>query len=270
MKEYEAIERLQAEIWGPIGVAPRELLLVMAKEGGVVLLAFDEDKPIGFAYGFLGLTKNNGLKLASHQAGVLPAYQDQGIGYQLKLAQREAALGKNLDQITWTFDPLQGRNARFNLRKLGAVCNTYFQNLYGEMTDSLNRGLPSDRFRVDWWLTSEHVTRRLRNEFTEPVLSPLEYPTLNPATELKNGLMAPAATLTMPTSSFCLVEIPSDLALLKQQAPELALQWRLQTREIFETAFGLGYTAIDLLRREERNYYLLQKDWKVYYENRTS
>jgi predicted GNAT superfamily acetyltransferase len=179
------------------------------------------------------------------------------------LAQREAVLAKNLDQITWTFDPLQGRNARFNLRKLGAVCNTYFQNLYGEMTDALNQGLPSDRFRVDWWLASDHVTRRLRGEFTAPELSPAICPVLNPGISLEAGVTAPAGVFALPESVFCLVEIPTNLALLKQRAPELALQWRLQTREIFETAFRQGYTAVDMLRREERNYYLLQKDWQA-------
>jgi predicted GNAT superfamily acetyltransferase len=263
IEEYEVLEWLQAEIWGTgIGITPGIFLYIIAKEGGVVLLAFDDDQPVGFAYGFLGLAANNRIKLASHQTGVLSAYQDSGLGYKLKLAQRQAVLAKNIDHITWTFDPLQGRNARFNLRKLGAVCNTYLPNLYGDMPDELNQGLPSDRFRVDWWLVSGHVNRRISGQIGEPDLPP-EWPVLNPTTKLEQGLVVPTDTFDLPSGDLCLVEIPSDLSALKKEAPDMALKWRLQTREIFEAAFRTGYTVIDLLRREGRNYYLLQKDWQL-------
>ncbi len=262
IEDYIAIEQLQAEIWGgPASeVTPAHLLLTIAKEGGVVLLALDNDRPIGFAFGFLALTDDRRLKLASHQAGVLPQYQSRGVGYQLKLAQRQAALAKNLNLITWTFDPLQGRNARLNLRKLGAVCRTYIPNLYGEMADALNQGLPSDRFRVDWWLDSGHVTSRLASQFDEPDDSLRAWPVLNPA-NMSVRLPVPADTVTPPTTDFCLVEIPANINALKEATPELARQWRLQTRQIFTLAFETGYTAVDMLRREGRNYYLLQKNW---------
>ncbi len=264
IKEYEAIERLQSKIWGSsAGVTPVHVLLTIAKEGSVVLIAFDGEEPVGFAYGFLGFTEDNRVKMASHQVGVLPAYQDRRIGHQLKLVQREATLAKNLDLITWTFDPLQGRNARLNLRKLGAVCNTYIPDFYGDMPDELNRGLPSDRFRVDWWIASEYVTQRVAGkEVAEPELPSPKCPVLNPAHILENGLPTPADTFDLPGSDLCLVEIPVNLPTLKNVAPDLALKWRLQTREIFETAFSQGYTAVDLLRREGRNYYLLQRDWQ--------
>jgi predicted GNAT superfamily acetyltransferase len=261
--DYQAIERLQVEIWGSdLGVSPLHLVLTIAKEGGVVLMAFDGELPVGFVFGFLGLTQDNRLKLASHQAGVLPAYQDRGLGYRLKLAQRAAALAKNLDLITWTYDPLQCRNGRLNLRKLGAVCNTYIPNLYGEMSDALNQGLPSDRFRVDWWIATEYVAQRLRSQYSGPEPTGTDYPILNPATMLDKGLMAPADTIDPPQGHYCLVEVPVDLTALKQEAPHLALQWRLQTRDIFETAFSQGYTVTDLIRRAGRNYYLLEKNWQ--------
>jgi predicted GNAT superfamily acetyltransferase len=259
------IERLQAEIWGAddIEVTPDHVLLTLAKEGSIVLLAMDRDEnPIGFAFGFLGFAADNRLKFASHIVGVLPAYQNRGIGYQLKLAQREAALARNLDLITWTFDPLQGRNARLNLRKLGAVCDTYLRNLYGDMRDGLNQGLSSDRFQVDWWIATDHVADRIAGRFVEQSLPLSECPILNSATTLDNGLLAPAETFDYPEQPSCLVEIPADVNCLKSEAPDLALKWRWQTRKIFEMAFATGYTAIDLLRREGRNYYLLQKTRK--------
>jgi len=262
IKDCQAIEWLQAEIWGSVtDVTPAHMLLTIAKEGGVVLLALDGDSPVGFAYAFPALTDDGQIKLASHQAGVLPAYQNSGLGYNLKLAQREAALDRYLKLITWTFDPLQGRNARLNLRKLGAVCKTYIPNLYGDMSDELNQGLPSDRFRVDWWIASERVQQRIAGQFVEPDLPP-DCLILNPAGVSKNNLVRPAETFELPAGEFCLVEIPTDLTILKTEAPNMALNWRLQTREIFEAAFNTGYTAIDLVCREGRNYYLLQKNWR--------
>ncbi len=261
LNEYDAIEQLQAEIWGPgSGIVPTHMLLTFAKEGGNVLLLLDNTQPIGFAFGFPGLTDKGEIKLASHQAGVLPPYQNRGLGYKIKLAQRDFALSKNLSLITWTFDPLQSLNARFNLHKLGAVCNTYIPNLYGELTDELNRGLPSDRFRVDWWISSSHVTTRLAGGDVELNLSAI--PVLNPA-DTKNELLVPLDNFDLPgNETNYLVEIPSNLNTLKTQSPNLALQWRLQTREIFQQAFDAGYTAIDLLRNQNRSYYLLQKNWQ--------
>ena len=100
---------------------------------------------------------------------------------------------------------------------------------------------------------------RIAGRFVEQSLPPSECPILNSATTLDNGLLAPAETFVYPEAPSCLVEIPVDVNCLKSETPELALKWRLQTREIFEMAFATGYTAIDLLRREGRDYYLLQK-----------
>jgi len=264
IEECRLIEQLQLDIWGSsdLEVAPDHLVLTLAKEGGVVLLVCDGQKPVGFGFAFIGQDEYQRLKLASHQVGVLPAYQNQGIGYKIKLAQREAALARGLDRITWTYDPLQGRNARFNMHKLGAVCNTYIRELYGRMRNPLNEGLPSDRFRVDWWIATDHVAARLRREINEPALSPSTAPVLNPATILDNGLPAPLDSFASPEAAFCRVEIPADIQRLKTEAPDLAWQWHRQTRAIFETVFEAGYTATDLLRHEGRNYYLLQKDWQ--------
>ena len=264
--ECRIIEQLQFEVWQPadIEITPDHLLLTIAKEGGVVLLAWNEaEQPVGFAFGFIGLDEDNRIKLASHQTGVLPAYQDSGVGHLLKLAQREAALARKLERITWTFDPLQGRNARLNLRKLGVVCRTYLRDLYGEMRDELNQGLPTDRFKVDWWIASQRVAQRLAGHFSEPSWPASVCPILNPASLETDGLLRPAATFDLADTSFGLVEVPANLPQLKVHAPDLALQWRLHTRAIFEAAFANGYTVIDLLRREGRNYYLLQKDWQV-------
>jgi len=258
--EFCMVEQLQAEIWGSHADAvPVHMLITFAKEGGIVQLMCDNDRPIGFSFGFLSRTVDGQLKLASHQAGLLPAYRSQGLGRQLKLAQREAALVAGLQLITWTFDPLQTRNGRLNLHKLGGVCNTYLLNLYGDMDDLLNQGVPSDRFRVDWWLESDHVLARLQGECPEPDWA--QVPVLNPAQPTGDWLQ-PAAEVAWPASApACLVEAPPNIPQLMAESPQLALAWRMHLRHIFETLFQQGYVAVDLVRRQDRNYYLLQHNW---------
>ncbi len=259
----QAIEQLQAVIWGTtdLDVTPSHVLLIMAKEGGLVMLAQDAaGQPIGFSFGLLALDETGQLKLASHMTGVLPAYQNTGLGYRLKLAQRQAALSRGLTLITWTFDPLQSRNAYLNLNKLGAVCRTYLRHLYGDMPDDLNRGMPSDRFRADWWLASDHVARRLSDRPAASTPLP-SAPLLNPAVILPNGLLASPDSFTPPDTPFCQVEVPSDFPALRASDPGLALAWRLHTRAVFEACLARNYTLVNLRRHEGRSYYLLQKDW---------
>lgn len=263
IEECRIIEQLQVDIWGsrPVEVTPDHVLLTAAKEGGVVMLARAPDgQPVGFGFGFLGRTADGRWKLASHQVGVLPAYQNSGLGYRIKLAQREAVLAMGVELITWTYDPLQGRNARFNLHKLGAVANTCYRNLYGEMRDEINRGLPSDRFRVDWWIASEHVRRRLEGD--QPETWPPDCPVLNPA-RFEDGLPVPPDEFAPPASDACLVQVPADIDALKTANPDLALRWRFHTRQIFEQAFAQGYTAVDFLRQGDSSFYLLRRGFRI-------
>ena len=178
--EYRAIEDLQAQVWGSDArdVVPLHLLLTANKNGGLALGAFDPDLTppddlIGFVFGFVGLTAAGQVKHCSHMLGVLPQYRDRGIGEELKRRQRDFVLAQGITLMTWTFDPLQSRNARLNLRKLGAICRTYARNLYGTMSDRLNAGIPSDRFEVEWFLASRHVEARLARAEPEPDLAAL-------------------------------------------------------------------------------------------------
>ena len=136
-------------------VLPVHLMVAVPRNGGLLLGAFDGDDLVGYVFGFPGITAGGKLKHCSHMMGVAPGCQVRGIGYQLKLAQREHLLARGCDLVTWTYDPLASRNAYLNLAKLGVVCRTYLQDYYGPMTDGLNAGLPADRLQVDWWIGSE-------------------------------------------------------------------------------------------------------------------
>ena len=190
-------------------------------------------------------------------AGVHPDYRDRGLGYSLKLAQREHVLAQGIDLITWTFDPLETRNATLNFHKLGAVCNTYIPNLYGEMRDGLNAGLPSDRFQVDWWIASERVAQRLAG-------TPLQLPPRGGGPERIADLVDIAAALPSdppPSEGGAgggLIAIPTDFQSLKAADIEQARALRLRTRSLFEAAFASGYCVTDFFVDGEQGYYLIE------------
>ncbi|MER3467266.1 MAG: hypothetical protein C4312_01280, partial [Thermoflexus sp.] len=195
----------------------------------------------------------------------LPEWQDKGIGYRLKRAQREAVRNQGLRLITWTYDPLESRNAYFNIAKLGAVCNTYLRNAYGELHDALNRGLPTDRFQVDWYIASRRVATRLSQghyALSRALFEQAGAVLVNPCRFDERGLPIPPEAFATPDVAFWLVEIPHRFQEVKRQDPGLARAWRFHTRELFETAFALGYLVVDFLRDQEagsppRSFYAL-------------
>jgi predicted GNAT superfamily acetyltransferase len=268
--EYRGVEQLQREVWGleEVEVVPDHLLLTAHKNGGLVLGAFDTSSGdeggqlIGFVFGFVGLSSDGGVKHCSHMTGVAPDCQNQKLGYRLKLAQREHVLAQGLNLITWTFDPLESRNASLNFRKLGATCQTYLRDLYGSMRDALNVDLPSDRFQVDWHIASAHVADRLRSKQKSLRLSSLKAegaPLLNPP--LPGDPPRPAEVTRPIQGARLLVQIPAHFQAIKTVDMRLARAWRLQTRALFEAAFSERYVVTDLIFERGLSYYLLEKDW---------
>jgi len=272
-EDMRAVEGLQRLVWpgDETEVVPAHMLLAVAHGGGVVLGAFDGDRLIGLAFGFLGTDSDSPdrvamarLKHCSHMLAVHPDYRDRSVGYHLKVAQRAAVVLQGIRLITWTYDPLQSRNAHLNIRRLGAVSRTYLREVYGEMRDGLNVGLPSDRFQVDWWITSHRVSSRLESQ--RPPLDLAHFldagaQKLNPASLGAEDLPRPNDHPETPAGPLALVEIPPDFARLKTHDLGLALAWRDHTRQVFEQAFASGYLVTDFVHlrgeRVPRSYYLL-------------
>jgi predicted GNAT superfamily acetyltransferase len=149
---------LQRRIWdySEIDTVPEQMFVVAKETGGQVLGAFHRDEAIGFAMAFAGV-HHRGVYLHSHMVGVAPEYQDRGVGRLLKLAQRDDAIARGIELIEWTFDPLQLKNAHFNIARLGAMVRRYIPNLYGRTSSPLHAGLPTDRLVAEWWLWSDRV-----------------------------------------------------------------------------------------------------------------
>ena len=150
--ELLAIEKLQQEVWGcnDLEVVPALHMIAALQVGAIVVGAFDGAVMIGFAYGFPGFEGGHRV-IHSDMLAVRDSYRDRGIGRALKLAQRDGALARGVDRITWTFDPLQTRNAFLNLEKLGVISDRYLRDFYGQTSSPLHAG-GTDRLWVTWHL----------------------------------------------------------------------------------------------------------------------
>ena len=150
--ELLAVEKLQQEVWGcnDLEVVPALHMIAALQVGAIVVGAFDGGSLIGFAYGFPGFEGEHRV-IHSDMLAVRSSWRDRGIGRALKLAQREGALARGVDRITWTFDPLQTRNAFLNFEKLGVVADRYLRDFYGQTSSPLHAG-GTDRLWVTWHL----------------------------------------------------------------------------------------------------------------------
>src|SRR5579863_8380526 len=145
---------LQKTIWGfeDADLLPFRMFVVATKIGGQLLGAFDDGRMIAFCVAIPGLKAGGKIYLHSHMLGVLPEYRNAGIGRQLKLRQRDDTLARGIDLIEWTFDPLDLKNAYFNVERLGAIVRRYVRNQYGLSSSALHGGLPTDRCVAEWWI----------------------------------------------------------------------------------------------------------------------
>jgi predicted GNAT superfamily acetyltransferase len=263
-EEMRAVEELSRLVWpgSDLDVVPTHLLLTVAHNGGLVAGAFTGETLVGFVFGFAGLQATpQGFrpKHCSHQLAVHPDHRNSGLGFALKRFQWQFVKARGLERVTWTYDPLLSRNAHLNIAKLGAVCDTYLRNAYGELRDEVNAGLPSDRFQVDWWVNSRRVVERM--EGVQQSTCDLDVYLLAGAVLINppepNGAPSPPTEWLLPARdagdvdrprSF-LLEIPPDFLSLKATDLDRALVWRLSTRGCFESLFDRGFAVTDFIYR---------------------
>lgn len=158
LDELRACVALQKEVWNfsDADLVPLRLFVVAEKVGGQVMGAFEGKEMVGFALSVPG-TRSGHVYLHSHMLAVRKDHRNSGLGRRLKLLQREEALGRGLELIEWTFDPLEIKNAYLNIERLGAIVRRYNINQYGITSSPLQGGLPSDRLIAEWWLKSKRV-----------------------------------------------------------------------------------------------------------------
>ena len=198
----------------------------------------------GFVYSIPGLKDGRAMQW-SHMLGVAPSARGSGLGVELKLAQREATLAMGLDLIEWTYDPLQAINANLNFGRLGVVVEDYEENVYGESSSPLHRGTPTDRFIAQWQLRAPHVERRVTaGAVVMRDQSVTSAPVVNPSRDGSEWRRPGEATLDLDDRRL-LVEIPTGFGEMQRKDPDLALEWRLSTRRIFQHYLEREYPVVD-------------------------
>lgn len=250
LDDFAGVVELERQIWGPgyDEVVPVPILAVTVKRGAILIGAFTADRLIGFVYSLPGVKRGSGLQTQwSHMLGVVDDYRSAGIGHRLKVLQRERALSMGLDLVEWTYDPMQAMNAHLNFAKLGVVVEEYEANIYGESSSPLHRGNPTDRFVAEWWIREPHVERRLAAASRFGPLRTSEVgdaPSVNRVRAAGEWLECADIDLSLDERRV-MVTIPVGFTDMLTRVPELALEWRMASRQMFTTYFAREYRAVE-------------------------
>ena len=270
-KELEPCEGLQEAVWkfNKADIIPSRFMRIVCKHGGFAMGAFDGDLMIGFVFGVAAIHYGRPSQ-HSHMMAVLPEYRDHNIGFKLKTAQREEAMSRNIDLITWAFDPLQSRNAHLNINKLGVIACSYDINLYGEETSSkLHSGLGTDRLLAEWWLLSDKVKAIMDGQNQEVTkIQPEKGLNINRTERNEQGLLVPVGSDLTLTDDVLFLEIPDDIEGMKVSNIQIAREWRELVQKALLHYFDAGYYINSLQVEREadtrRIYYVLERRTKPY------
>lgn len=227
LAEYDDCVRIELATWGESISVPAPIFVVAHHTGGQVLGAFDGAKLIGCTLALAGV-RNSTAFLHSHMTAVLHEYQNRGVGRRLKLFQRQDALRRGIRLVEWTFDPLELKNAHFNLARLGAVARRYIPNCYGITESPLHAGLPTDRLVAEWWLDSPRVQRIIADD---------------PFPARGEGVH---------------IGLPSNFAEIKLRERAEATRVQSAVREQFQQWFAKDYVATGIELRGDTTEYLLE------------
>lgn len=230
LAELAQVIDVQREVWGfaDIEVIPARLFLIAHKVGGQVIGAFDGARLVGYCFSIPGIRKEDGATyLHSHMLAVLPPYRNLGVGRRLKLEQRADALARGIGLIEWTFDPLELKNAFFNIERLGVIVRRYILNNYGVTTSRLHAGLPTDRCVAEW---------RLAHPRTEAIL------------EGRPREREPVADR---------ISVPATIGDIKARDPETAIRIQAEVSRRFLESLDRGLAVTGFERSEESGTFLL-------------
>jgi len=226
LAEYKECVRLELNTWGEAIAVPTPVFVVAHHTGGQILGAFHGPRLIGFTMALAGVRPGQQF-LHSHMTAVVPEFQNCGVGRRLKLFQREDALRRGIRLVEWTFDPLELKNAYFNLVRLGAIMRRYIPDCYGVTESPLHGGLPTDRLVAEWWLDSERVNSVLAGKV--PAVSSAER-----------------------------VPVPSSISGFKAADRAAAARVQAEIREQFQHWFSKDYVVTSIESRGANTDYLLE------------
>lgn len=227
--QFRHAVQLQKTIWGfdDLDALPVRLFVVANKIGGQSFGAYHGSRPVGFCLAIPGLKPGGVSFLHSHMLGVLPDYSNLGVGRMLKLRQREDAIERGIELIEWTFDPLELKNAYFNIERLGAIIRRYVRNQYGTTSSPLHGGLPTDRCTAEWFVSSPRVEAVIAGRQTD-----------RPAIEGR-------------------IEVPYEIGEIRRTDPRRARELQKGISDQFEKLFGTGLAVVGFEKSPQTGAYLL-------------
>jgi predicted GNAT superfamily acetyltransferase len=296
LSQLKAVEK---EVWGMADddTLPLTLAIALKTAGNIFVGAFVKHEPeqkagqrpeqrkdkhenkeqlVGFAFGFLARERGE-ITIHSHMLAVLDAYRHLDLGSRLKQAQRERALAMGIREMTWTFDPLQSRNAHFNFAKLGVVSDTYKVDFYGPETSSILHRNGTDRLWVRWILNARRVRDRLSGRPASGSPTPSPNPKKDSRIETLDALKLLAPLVRFDPSGKparanlaealarqrLSIEIPGDILEVERTDMGLAREWREATRWAFREALKAGFFVAEFSRsirgRQGPGAYLMQR-----------
>jgi predicted GNAT superfamily acetyltransferase len=232
LPEYQECVHLERLTWGADITVPSAIFVVAQHTGGQIIGAFSEGKIIGFTLALVG-ARDGAPFLHSHMTAVLPEYRDQGVGRRLKLFQRQDGLKRGFRLVEWTFDPLELKNAHFNLVRLGAIARRLIPNCYGVTESPLHAGMPTDRLVAEWWLDSDRV----------------------------KNILADNAVPAKDTAAR--ISLPTNLGDIKSNDRDAGTRVQNIAREEFQEYFAEGYVATSVERRDASTDYILERTGEI-------
>ncbi len=262
--DLESVLRLEKEVWGldDADVIPLTLAVALKAAGSMWLGAFDDDQLVGFALAFPSL-EGGTAGFHSHMLAVRASHRGRNLGYELKLAQRQGALARDIKEMTWTFDPLRSRNAHLNFHRLGVVCDSYRIDFYGPQTSSPLHRNGTDRLWVTWHMADSRVEERLKGKNARAeVMDALLH--LEPLVRFNgDGRPAEGDLAKALARHRIAIEIPGDIDPIEREDPGRARKWRLATRTAFTEALRAGFIVKEFCRsirgQQGPGAYLLEK-----------
>ena len=265
-EEFRAVEEVQASALGLAGepAVPASLQRAVQDHAGLVLGAFTDIYLAGATIGFLGWDGHR-LYHYSHLTVVRPEYQNHHLGLRLKAFQRDEVLRQGLAEIRWMFDPLASRAAHLAVRRLGAHVGGYLVHHFGSLATAADAGLETDRLAVTWTLDDPAVEARLAGPGPSRAEDEARWKEARPilTTEAgESGIRVPTE-VEEPEAPRAHLEVPFDLALVREHEPAALRTWRHAVRDAFRAALDAGYMLDDFVvvsaEHERRSFYLLRR-----------
>lgn len=247
-KGIQKVVEFQDDVWNKKNTTPYPFLVASLHNGGIIIGVFLKEELVGFCYGFPGFYQNEAY-LVSHMMAIKQQIRDGGLGYKMKVKQKELALRQGYKKIIWTFDPLESRNAYLNIAKLGGIVKTYYPNHYGIMNDELNGGLPSDRFVLEWDLKNSSVDYVPLEEQIQSCVS----------WKMVEDIPSPSSLETISEQvDYYKIPVPNNIHMIKEKNFMIAEKWRFILRDAFMLLFKKGYKVKSFQTTNKLvNYYIV-------------